>query len=142
MTTIKHLLRNKGSTVHSIDAEAPVLAAIESMAAHGIGALTVMRGNELVGVVSERDYARKVILMGRSSAETPVWAIMSAPVVTVGPDETVNTCMLLMTERKFRHLPVVEGGAVVGMLSIGDLVKCVIDEQAEQIAQLQNYIAS
>lgn len=142
MTTIRHLLQNKGGVVHSIDAEAPVLAAIESMAAHGIGALTVMRGNQLVGVVSERDYARKVILMGRSSAETPVWAIMSSPVVTVGQDETVNTCMLLMTERKFRHLPVVEDGEVIGMLSIGDLVKCVIDEQAEQIAHLQNYIAS
>ena len=142
MTTIRHLLQQKGGSVYSIDAEAPVLAAIEAMARHSIGALTVMRGNELVGVVSERDYARKVILMGRSSAETPVWAIMSAPVVTVGPDESVNSCMLLMTERKFRHLPVVVEGAVIGMLSIGDLVKSVIDEQAEQIAKLEQYIAS
>jgi CBS domain-containing protein len=142
MATVRQLLEQKERAVYSIAPDEPVLAAIQLMADKGIGAVLVMRGTELAGILSERDYARKVILMGRSSAETPVWEIMSAPVTTVAPNDTINTCMMLMTERKIRHLPVVDGGRVVGVLSIGDLVKQVIAEQEREIAQLQQYIAS
>ena len=124
-----------------MDADQPVLEAIQIMADRRVGALPVMRAGELVGVVSERDYARKVILLGRSSAETAVWQIMSSPVVTVGPSETVRHCMEIMTERRIRHLPVVEGGATVGMISIGDLVRAVIEEQQETIEQLEKFIS-
>ncbi|HVJ61219.1 MAG TPA: CBS domain-containing protein [Tahibacter sp.] len=141
MRQVKHLLTDKGSQIYAIEPEEPVLQAIQTMADHHVGALLVMRGDELAGIVSERDYARKVILLGRSSAETPVWQIMSAPVQTVDPEQSVDDCMRLCTERRIRHLPVVEQGRVVGVLSIGDLVKAVIDEQAEELAQLQRYIA-
>jgi len=102
----------------------------------------VMQGNTLSGIVSERDYARKVILMGRSSADTPVRDIMTTPVLTVQPETTVEKCMQLMTERRVRHLPVTEGGRVIGMVSIGDMVKAVIAEQQQQIEQLESYIHS
>jgi CBS domain-containing protein len=138
----KELLEAKGSAIYAIGPEEPVLAAVELMADKGIGAVLVMRGDELVGILSERDYARKVVLKGRSSAETCVWEIMSAPVFTVSCDDTVNTCMMVMTERRLRHLPVVKDGKVVGVLSIGDLVKQVIEEQQQEIATLQRYIAS
>jgi len=101
-----------------------------------------MQGDTLCGIVSERDYARKVILMGRSSADTPVRDIMTAQVLTVQPEATVEKCMQIMTERRVRHLPVTEGGRVVGMVSIGDLVKAVIAEQQQQIEQLESYIHS
>jgi CBS domain-containing protein len=142
MRTVKQLLDAKGRQVVSIAPEEPVLEAIQLMSDHHIGALLVMRGEELLGILSERDYARKVILKGRSSAETAAWEIMSSPVQTVGPDDTINTCMRLMTERRFRHLPVVEGDKVSGMLSIGDLVRVVIEEQQQEIAQLQQYITA
>jgi CBS domain-containing protein len=141
MLRVTHLLAGKGKDLWSVDAEQPVLEAIQIMADRRIGALPVMRAGELVGVVSERDYARKVILLGRSSAETAVWQIMSAPVITVGPGETVRRCMEIMTERRIRHLPVVEGGVTVGMISIGDLVRAVIEEQKETIEQLEKFIA-
>ena len=141
MLRVTHLLAGKGKDLWSVDAEQPVLEAIQIMADRRIGALPVMRAGELVGVVSERDYARKVILLGRSSAETPVWQIMSSPVITVGPGETVRRCMEIMTERRIRHLPVVEGGVTVGMISIGDLVRAVIEEQKETIEQLEKFIA-
>jgi CBS domain-containing protein len=141
MLRVTHLLTSKGRDLWSVDAERPVLEAIQIMADRGIGALPVMRAGELVGVVSERDYARKVILLGRSSAETAVWQIMSSPVVTVGPGETVRHCMEIMTERRIRHLPVVEGSVTVGMISIGDLVRAVIEEQKETIEQLEKFIA-
>jgi CBS domain-containing protein len=112
------------------------------MAEKHVGALPVIRGESLVGIVSERDYARKVILLGRSSAETPVWQIMSSPVVTVTPDDSVHHCMQMVTERRVRHLPVMEKGQLIGMISIGDLVKAVIDEQQETITNLERYIAS
>jgi CBS domain-containing protein len=140
MTMVRQLIENKGRTLYSVQPEDPVLEAIRRMAEHYIGALLVMRGTELQGIISERDYARKVILHGRSSAETPVSQIMSSPVITVSPDQTVQDCMKLMTDRRVRHLPVVEGGQVVGMVSIGDLVKAVIEEQQQTIEQLESYI--
>ena len=141
MLRVKHLLARKGNDLWSIDAEEPVLGAIQMMADRHVGALPVTRNGELVGVVSERDYARKVILLGRSSAETPVWQIMSSPVVTVAPAESVQRCMEIMTERRIRHLPVVENGDMVGMVSIGDLVRAVIEEQQETIQQLEKFIS-
>jgi CBS domain-containing protein len=142
MTIVRQLLDRKGRTIFSVEPEAPVLEAIRAMAAHHVGALLVMQGGKLSGIVSERDYARKVILMGRSSSDTPVRDIMSSPVLTVSPDDTVQRCMQLMTDQRVRHLPVVEGDAVVGMVSIGDLVKAVIAEQQQQIEQLESYIHS
>jgi len=142
MATVRELLGVKPPAVHAIAPDEPVLEAIQMMADRSIGAVLVMRGNELVGILSERDYARKVILRGRSSAETQVWEIMSSPVTTVSCDDTGNTCRMLMTEKRIRHLPVGNGGEVVGVLSIGDLVKSVIEAQEQEIAQLQRYIAS
>jgi CBS domain-containing protein len=118
-----------------------VLRAIEIMATRHVGALLVMNEGELLGIISERDYARKVILKNRSSHDTPVSDIMSAPAISVTPEDTVHHCMQLMTEGRFRHLPVVKSGRVVGMLSIGDLVKAVIQEQSQHIEQLERYIA-
>ncbi len=142
MAKVRELLLSKPPAIHSIDPDEPVLAAIQKMADFGIGALLVMKDGELAGIVSERDYARKVILLGRSSADTPVWQIMSAPVTTVSPDDDAQTCMQLMTDRKFRHLPVVDAEKVVGMLSVGDLIKHALAEKQEEIDQLQRYIAS
>jgi Predicted signal-transduction protein containing cAMP-binding and CBS domains len=141
MVRVRHLLARKGNQVWSVEDEDPVLEAIQLMADKHIGALPVMRNGELVGVISERDYARKVILLGRSSAETPVWQIMSSPVVTIGPDEGVRQCMEIMTHRRIRHLPVVEDGRMVGVISIGDLVRAVIEEQDQTIEQLEKFIA-
>lgn len=140
MTYVSHLLDRKGRATYSIEPEDPVLEAIQLMADHHVGALLVMKAEELVGIVSERDYARKVILLGRSSAETPVWQIMSSPVLTVSLRHTVQECMKLMTEHRVRHLPVVESERVVGIVSIGDLVKAVIQDQQETIEQLESYI--
>ena len=142
MTTVRHLLDRKDRALFSIEPEDPVLEAIRLMADRHVGALLVMRGSELAGIVSERDYARKVVLLGRSSAETPVWQIMSSPVVTVSLDSSIQDCMRLMTERRIRHLPVVEQGRVIAMISIGDLVKAVIEEQQQTIEQLESYIHS
>ena len=141
MAKVIDLLAVKGREVVAIGPDQPVLEAIELMAAKGIGAVLVMRGEELLGIISERDYARKIILKGRSSAETSVWEVMSSPVLTVGMLDSVNTCMMLMTEKKIRHLPVIEHGRVAGVLSIGDLVKAVIEEQRREIEELQRYIA-
>lgn len=140
MTTARHLLDRKGRAVFSVGPEDPVLEAIRLMADHHVGALLVMKGDELAGIISERDYARKVILRGRSSAETPVWQIMSSPVITVSQTHTVQECMELMTAHRLRHLPVVEGKRVVGIVSIGDLVKAVMEEQQQTIEQLESYI--
>jgi len=142
MTTVRHLLDHKGRALFTIEPEDPVLEAIRLMADRHVGALLVMRGTELAGIVSERDYARKVVLLGRASAETPVWQIMSSPVITVSLETSVQDCMRLMTERRIRHLPVVEDHRVVGMISIGDLVKAVIEEQQQTIEQLESYIHS
>jgi CBS domain-containing protein len=142
MMNVRQLLDSKGREVFSIAPGAAVLEAIRMMAERHVGALLVMQGETLSGIVSERDYARKVILMGRSSADTPVKDIMSTPVLTVQPETTVERCMQLMTEQRVRHLPVTEGGRVVGMVSIGDLVKAVIAAQQQQIEQLESYIHS
>jgi len=136
------LLDKKGRQIFSIGPGAAVLEAIRLMAERHVGALLVMEGETLSGIVSERDYARKVILMGRSSAATPVRDIMTVAVVTVQPETPVEKCMQLMTERRVRHLPVIEAGRVVGMVSIGDLVKAVIADQQQHIEQLESYIHS
>jgi CBS domain-containing protein len=140
MTTVRMLLDRKGRAIYSVEPQAAVLDAIRLMAEHHVGALLVMRGAAIEGIVSERDYARKVILRGRSSADTPVRDIMSSPVLTVSLETSVEQCMQLMTDRHVRHLPVVDGGRVVGLVSIGDLVKAVIAEQQQQIEQLESYI--
>jgi CBS domain-containing protein len=142
MSQVRHLLANKGTAIYAITPEAPVLEAIKLMAERRVGALMVMQGEQLLGVVSERDYARKVILQGRSSADTAVRDIMSGTPLSVGPDTDVFDCMRMCTDSRVRHLPVVEGEQVVGVISIGDLVKAVIDAQAQQIEQLQRYITS
>lgn len=141
MRTVNQLLDAKGRHVIAVAPGEPVLEAIRRMAEHGIGALLVMEGGRMVGIVSERDYARKVILKGRSSAETKVAEIMSSEVRTVSPDRSVHGCMKLMSDARIRHLPVVEGGGVVGVVSIGDLVKAVIEDQQQEIEQLQQYIS-
>ena len=142
MTTVRHLLDRKGRALYTIEPEDPVLEAVRMMADQHVGALLVMRGTELAGIVSERDYARKVVLHGRSSAETPVWQIMTSRVITVSLAESVQDCMRIMTERHIRHLPVVDSGRVIGIISIGDLVKAVIQEQQQTIEQLESYIHS
>jgi CBS domain-containing protein len=142
MQTVRHLLEGKERAVHAVDPQAPVLEAIRLMAQHHVGALLVMHDGETVGIISERDYARKVILLGRSSADTPVREIMSSPVITVTLMNTLDECMRLVTQRRVRHLPVVDEGRVIGMVSIGDLVKAVIEEQQHTIEQLESYIHS
>ncbi|MGW8275044.1 CBS domain-containing protein [Xanthomonas axonopodis] len=142
MQTVRQLLGTKQVEVFAVAADAAVIEAIRLMAEKAIGAVLVMEGPRLVGIVSERDYARKVVLRDRSSSTTSVAQIMSAEVVTVSPLETVERCMQLMTDGRFRHLPVVENGRVQGVISIGDLVKAVIEAQRQDIDQLQRYIAS
>lgn len=141
MLTVSQLLRVKGDRVFSVAPTDTVLHAIELMAARQVGALLVMSQGALVGIISERDYARKIILKKRLSHDTPVEDIMSPDPITVSIDDTLHHCMEIMTERRFRHLPVVESGRVVGMLSIGDLVKAVIEDQTQTIEQLERYIA-
>jgi CBS domain-containing protein len=142
MAIASALLKHKGRVIHSVAPEAPVLDAIRMMAEHGVGALLVMQGEQLLGVVSERDYARKVILKGRSSNETPVSQIMSSPVLTVRAEQSVHDCMRIMSEKRIRHLPVVDDDGVIGVLSIGDLVRSVLEEQQRTIAELEQYIHS
>ncbi|HYL00176.1 MAG TPA: CBS domain-containing protein [Steroidobacteraceae bacterium] len=142
MITVRTLLEGKGRAIFSVEPQASVLDAVRLMAEHHVGALLVMRGAALEGIVSERDYALKVILRGRSPADTAVRDIMSSPVLTVSLDTSVQQCMQLVTDRRVRHLPAVDGTRVVGVVSIGDLVKAVIAEQQQQIEQLESYIHS
>ncbi|HKU78405.1 MAG TPA: CBS domain-containing protein [Rhodanobacteraceae bacterium] len=141
MRQVRHLLEEKASEVYTITPEAPVLDAIRLMAERRVGALPVMRSDTLAGIITERDYARKVILKGRSSRETPVSEIMTPAPTTVSLGTTVDECMRLCTELRVRHLPAVEGNRLIGIVSIGDLVKAVIDDQAAEIDHLQRYIA-
>lgn len=141
MKLVKHLLDSKGRNIISIAESASVLDAIKIMAERSIGSLLVMDGDELKGIVTERDYARKVIVKGRSSKSTQVGEIMTADVCTARIDQTVNDCMTIMTERRIRHLPVVENGKVVGLISIGDLVQAIIADQQQAIEHLEQYIS-
>jgi CBS domain-containing protein len=140
MAMLSQLLEAKGHEVHSVAPGASVLEAVRQMAERHIGALLVIDEGRLVGILSERDYARKVVLNGRNSTSTAVREIMSAPVVTVAPEQTVDDAMRLMTARRVRHLPVVRGEAVLGVVSIGDLVKAVIEDQRHTIDDLRSYI--
>ena len=142
MQTVRQLLGMKQVEVFSVAADAAVIEVIRLMADKSIGAVLVMEGERLVGIVSERGYARKVVLRDRSSSSTSVAEIMSHAVVTVSPADSVEHCMQLMTDGRFRHLPVVDNGRVQGVISIGDLVKAVIEAQQQDIDQLQRYIAS
>lgn len=142
MKTVKQLLSAKGSQIYSIYPDARVIEALQLMAQKDVGALVVLEGGRLVGILSERDYARKVILHGKSSANVLVREIMTAEVVTVDPSRTVEECMALVTQRRVRHLPVLENDQLVGVVSIGDLVKETIAEQGETIKQLESYIHS
>ncbi len=138
--TVANIIDDKGHDVWSIDANASVYEALEEMAARNVGALLVTSDGNLVGILSERDYARKVILVDRGSKDTLVSEIMTPDPVTVSRTDTVASCMQLMTDRRIRHLPVVDGGELVGIVSIGDIVRAVIDEQKFLIDQLESYI--
>lgn len=140
MKTVRQLLESKGSRVISVQPDTPVYDALKVMAEEGIGAVLVLEGGRVAGIMSERDYARKVILRGKSSQGTPVREIMTERVVYARPDQTVPQCMALMTDKRIRHLPVMEGERLLGVLSIGDLVKEMISEQEFIIRQLENYI--
>lgn len=141
MKLVQHLLDNRDGQVMSISPEASVFEAIKVMAENAIGSLLVMRDDTLIGIITERDYARKVIVKGRSSENTPVADIMTTDVITVSRGHTIKDCMTTMTERRIRHLPVVEDGRVIGLVSIGDLVQAIISSQQEEIEQLGQYIS-
>ena len=140
MKTLKQLLEAKGREVYTIEPGARVFDALKQMADKGVGALIVTEGGRIAGVISERDYARKVILLGKSSHELQVRDIMTSRVITVHSGQSVEECMALMTEKRIRHLPVTEGERLIGVLSIGDLVKEVIAAQQQTIEQLESYI--
>ena len=141
MKLVQHLLDTKGGEVISIHRDASVFDAIKLMADRAVGSLVVMEADALIGIVTERDYARKVILKGRSSEGTPVGDIMTSKVITATPQQSVKECMALMTARRLRHLPVVVDDRVIGMISIGDLVQAIIADQQEEIEQLGQYIS-
>lgn len=141
MGTVESILRGKGHHVWSVTPDTTVLDALRLMAEHEIGAVLVLDGDRLAGILTERDYARKVVLAGRSSKDSRVDEVMSANMVCVAPERSVDECMALMTDKRLRHLPVLQDNRVVGLVSIGDLVKAKIDDQEFTIAQLQSYIA-
>lgn len=142
MRTVRQLLESKSPDIHSISPDVPVIDAIRLMAEKGVGAVLVMQGEALVGILSERDYARKIVLAGLSSKQTPVRDIMTSKLITVSPDDDAQTCMQTVTRNRIRHLPVVENGRVQGVISIGDLLAAVIEQQQHELDQLQRYIAS
>ncbi|MBI5393997.1 MAG: CBS domain-containing protein [Verrucomicrobia bacterium] len=141
MSTVGEVLKHKGHQVWGILPTATVYDAVALMAEKNIGAILVMEGDKLIGIVSERDYTRKVILKGKASKTATVREILTSPVTTVTPQDTVEHCMQLMTEKRIRHLPVLEGDRVVGLLSIGDLVNWIINVQRQTIQQLRGYIS-
>lgn len=140
-TTVRQLIHRKGNAVWAIQLDSTVFDALTFMAEKGVGALLVFRGTQLAGIFSERDYARKVILKGKSSHEITVGEIMTENVICVRPDQSMADCMALMTEKRIRHLPVLEDDSIIGVISIGDVVKEIISEQEFVISQLENYIA-
>ncbi len=140
MTTVKQLIDAKGHDVATIDADASVFEAIEKMAEENIGSLVVLDNGKLAGIITERHYARNVLLKGKSSPKTPIRDIMSTRVICARPEQTVEECMAVMTEKAVRHLPVIDSKQLVGMVSIGDLVKSVIKDQQFTIEQLEHYI--
>lgn len=142
MRSVRQILDGKDTPLVTVGPDDSVLEALKRMAEAGVGAVLVMEHGELVGIMTERDYARKIVLQGRASAATPVRTIMTAPVRTVAPQQRARECMQLMTDHRFRHLPVMEDGVLLGVVSIGDLLKLVIEEQQAEIGQLQAYIAS
>ncbi|MFC3550960.1 CBS domain-containing protein [Lysobacter cavernae] len=140
MRTVRQLLEAKAPEVFAIGPDVPVIDAIRLMAEKRIGAVLVIEGGRLIGILSERDYARKIVLQGRSSADTPVRTIMTADVISVGLDDSADQCMQIVTNQRIRHLPVLDKGQVLGVVSIGDLVKAVIEDQQLELDQLQQYI--
>ena len=140
MKIVKQLMQSKGSEVWSVEPETKMIEALQLMADKNVGALMVTEGEKLAGIISERDYARKVILKGKSSTDVPVKEIMTSKVFVISPDTSIQECMALMTEQRIRHLPVLEDEKLVGVISIGDVVKAIISEQEFMIEQLQNYI--
>ncbi len=141
MQLVSHIISNKGSEVHSVGPDTTVFDALKLMADKNIGAVIVLEDNEVVGIMSERDYARKIILKGKSSKEIPVREIMSTRVFYVKPEQSIEDCMALMIDKRFRHLPVMEDGKLKGVISIGDVVKALIAQKEYEIEQLENYIA-
>lgn len=140
MTTVRSILELKGSAVFTVGPDVSVMDALRIMADRNVGVLVATKATEVVGIFSERDYARKVTLFGKTAEATPIAEVMSTAVVSVGPDESIDACMGLMTSRHIRHLPVLEGGCLVGMISIGDVVKALIAEREQTIQHLTNYI--
>ena len=140
MTTVKHILETKGHEVWAVSPDASLLSALKLMAEKEVGALVVLEEGRVVGIISERDYARKVMLLGKTTEQMRTGDIMTAPVVGVRPEQTVEECMELVTQKRIRHLPVLEGDRLVGLVSIGDLVKTLLEEQQFKIAQLEHYI--
>ncbi len=142
MKTVKNIIQNKSNSIYSVSPDTSVLDALQLMMDKNISALLIMEGPKLRGIFTERDYARKVILQGKSSKETKIRDVMTADLETIKLNSSIDLCMRIMTDRRIRHLPIVEGGKVAGMISIGDLVKFVIEDQKQTIEQLQNYINS
>ena len=142
MATVQQILDEKGHTILSVDPESSVFDAIQEMTNNDVGALLVVENNRLLGLFSERDYTRNVILQGKSSPKTPVRDIMTSPVMTARPQQTVSECMAVMTEKRVRHLPVLDDGNLIGIISIGDLVKSIIADQQFTIEQLERYVYS
>ncbi|MGB4774314.1 MAG: CBS domain-containing protein [Daejeonella sp.] len=142
MKSVKHILQRKNSAIYSISAESSVLEALKLMMEKNISALLIIENEELKGIFTERDYARKIVLQGKSSKETAIKEVMTPTLLTIGLADTIDLCMEIMTDKHIRHLPVIENGKVAGMISIGDAVKFVIEEQKRTIEQLENYINS
>lgn len=142
MKTVKHILQGKSPVVHAVSQNTSVLNALQMMMEKNISALLIVENEKLIGIFTERDYARKIILHGKSSKDTPIHLVMTPDPHTITTEEKIESCMELMTNNHFRHLPVVENDIVIGIISIGDLVKFIIEDQKQTIDQLQNYISS
>jgi CBS domain-containing protein len=142
MKTVNNIVQNNFKSIYSVSPETSVLDALQVMMDKNISALLVMEGSKLKGIFTERDYARKIILVGKSSKQTPIKEVMTDKLITIELSTSIDHCMQIMTDRRIRHLPIIENGLVIGIISIGDLVKFVIEDQQQTIVQLQNYISS